>query len=205
MQRLSPLSLRQLTRDAHCGQTHNLKVVGSNPTPATKNNRYNTVSKATIAFLTDWQNFVSECIRNGNWEAPQSVGHLSGHAGFRRCFHAMSCDAAMTQTCHHRPDSATAPHLRCSPYGMELSRKVPRLKLWRQILNEMSTDLQQQYVRTIFDLLLADVGRFACQTIQALVVRYNAHRFATSEQLFHGPDRNVLGPYSCFPSQSIRS
>ena len=42
-------------------------------------------------------------------EAPQSAGQSSGHAGFRRRFHAMSCDAAMTQTCHHRPNSATAP------------------------------------------------------------------------------------------------
>ena len=27
----------------------------------------------------------------------------------RGCFHAMSCDAAMAQTCHHRPNSVTAP------------------------------------------------------------------------------------------------
>ena len=46
---------------------------------------------------------------------PQSVGRLSGHAGFRGCIHAMSCDAAMTRTCHHRPISATAPHFSVLP------------------------------------------------------------------------------------------
>ena len=40
----------------------------------------------------------------------RKVGQLSSHAGSRSCFHAKSCDAAMTQTCHHRPNSATAPH-----------------------------------------------------------------------------------------------
>ena len=40
----------------------------------------------------------------------QVLGQSNGHAGFRRCLHTMSCDAAMTQTCRHRPNSATAPH-----------------------------------------------------------------------------------------------
>ena len=39
----------------------------------------------------------------------RKVGRLCGHAVFRGYFRTMSCNAAMPQACHHRPNLATAP------------------------------------------------------------------------------------------------
>ena len=61
---------------------------------------------------------------SSSWRTPQSVGKFGGHAGFRGCVHTMSCDAAVTQTCHHRPNSATAPDFAVlsKEYGSDLQR-----------------------------------------------------------------------------------
>ena len=57
-------------------------------------------------------------------ESTAKCGQSGDHAGFRGCFHTMSCDAAMTQTCHHRPNSATAPHFAVLPQTVR--HRIPR-------------------------------------------------------------------------------
>ena len=78
----------------------------------------------------------------------RKVWQLSGHAGFRGCIHRMSCDAAMTQPCHHRPISATARTLRCSP-GRLLGPKQEQEPSGNGLATSPSTGLIQ-----VWDALL---------------------------------------------------